>query len=117
MSTFSAGLHALETTVLSWLGHLPPEGQAAVTDALKQAQSAASASITVSSTSLDPIWLDLERAIEGVMNTAELALLGPTVGTVAVGLSDAAFEAISAKSKASIDAYLVNRQAAHAAAK
>lgn len=113
MSDLSAGIHSLEATVEQWLGHLPPEGQAAIKSAVSQAQTAASTAIVVNSSALDDVWNALETGLEAVMNAAETALLGPAASTVSIPLSDAAYEAMAAKGKSFMDAFLASRKAQH----
>lgn len=112
MSDLSQGLHQLENTVESWLGHLPPEGQAALKAAVSSAQTAASTSIVVNSSALDSIWDNLEKGLEAVLDSAEAALLGPTASAVSIPLSNAAYEAIAAKGKSYVDTFIAARQAA-----
>lgn len=116
MSDLSAGIHALENTVEAWIGHLPPEGQAAIKQAVTTAQTAASTSIVVNSSSLDTIWNALEVGIEAVINTGEVALLGPQGGQIAIGLTDAALEALAAKAHAQVNAKIASIAAARGTA-
>jgi hypothetical protein len=116
MSKVSEGIHVLENTIEQWLGHLPPEGQAAVKTAISTAQTAASTAIVVNSSALDTVWNALEQGLEAAMNATETALLGPSAASVSIPLSDAAYEAMAAKGKSFMDAFIASRKAQRPAA-